>query len=1083
MNKIIRLFVFMAALLSGPVSAFIDPPVLEPNPAQQGEEVNLLIRTGDCDGIEEDSIQVLIAEQEITVGFSGTRNGIPDGCGWPIVNHEIPLGGLAPGEYTVTVQMSYEVAPVLINIVTIDVLNLEVQAPTPHAVPLGDMFAWLVLGLILLVVGWIVIRRRQAIMAIPLILLIAHMPDSTAQTSQELVWVQAVLAGGPEAPTPKDIVEAWDFAASSAPTPSLAASGAVAAAYALPFQAKGDFRTRLLANPDSPRARLERSVLLAYPAQADREAKVDMLLSDANIEAAWVPVDLELSSGLMSTSGTGHYGGAAMNIDVAWQWAGGHAFVGVIDSGLFTNHEELRPFSPAQGGTFTFTRGNFLPALSADIGRMKFWANGPAIGTPFDLNVDELQPELVQESHPSCPTDANGYASVDRAGHGTHVAGLLGANAYNGTDTRGVCKHCGIGMWRATYARCESHPDIEEIQATLNSAAVAAAITALGDIGAQVINMSSGGYSYFGTPLSADPCAGNLSVNNWAYGLCLALDYVSPRETVFVASSGNDRRELNFPARDRRVVAVGGIDEQMELWDEDPSGIENCPLYGFGSGERECGSNWTTSQSQSAPKQEVVAAARQVFGLMYEGYDHNDRIGCGDSFGPGSANDGYGICTGTSMSAPQISGIFGILRSVNPLVGVGDPWDSGVKGVRDVLAETTFQSQNGDNWDQELGWGIPDAAAAVRTMLGLVGGETIRNRVTPLFGFYSSGADDHAYTTSPQLAIALIINHAHSYAPLGASVPGYGAFPPDPLLELGTVPRANTFVLTSEHKARSDHPDLVPLYLVSRERPILPDEYCEPEPGVPTCPDECEPGEPGCVTDQGGFLLVTTEPELETLHAQGYHYRGIEGYIYEPCAPEQDCVPEGAQRLWRKCNNSVKVPNCATFLESERAAFEANGFTAAFPAGFPMHIGYAYPNADADGDGLIDGFEHLIGTDPALANSDGDGAPDGTEFPMAGVPVSDPCDGPLAHDNCRIDRIFANRFEAGPYLGPGMSATMPMSAAQACAEIDVQLTLYEEHLDEQSSTLSENDGAAWQQHLEEVAAVEEVRDSLDEYCD
>lgn len=562
----------------------------------------------------------------------------------------------------------------------------------------------------------------------------------------------------------------------------------------------------------------------------------------------------------------------------------------------------------------------------------------------------------------------------------------------------------------------------------------------------------------------------------------MALEYVTPRETTFVASSGNDRRELNFPARDWRVVAAGGFNELMELWDEDPSGIENCPLYALGFGESECGSNWTTSQNANAPKQEVVAAARQVYSTMYPGFDWNDQIGCGDAFGPGSANDGYGNCTGTSMSAPQISGVFGILRSVNPLVGAGDPWGSGVKGVRDVLAETTYQSRNGIPWDQKLGWGIPDAAAAVRMMLGTVGGETIRNRVTPLFGFYSSGADDHAYTTSPQLALALIINQAHSYASLGQPVPGYAAFPADPLLGPGDVPLANTFVLTTEYKTRPDHPDLAPLYLVSRHRPVLPEEYCEPVPGVPTCPEDCEPGQPGCVTDDGGFLLVTTVAELETLHAAGWHYRGIEGYVYESCTPEPECVPQGAERLWRKCNSAVKVPNCAIFLESERAAFEANGYTAAFPPGFPMHIGYAYPNVDTDGDGLIDGFEYLIGTDPTSADSDGDGVPDGMEFPMAGVPVSDPCDGTEAHNNCRIDRIFANRFEDGEYVGPGMSAAMPMSEAQACAEIDAQLTVYEGHLNEQALLLNESDGAAWQAYQEEVAAVAQARDQLEGYC-
>lgn len=165
MSKIIWLLAFMAVLLSESVSAFIDPPVLEPNPAQQGEEVNLLIRMGECDGIfvDHDGIPIVyigIAGQDITVLFDGNRNGAPVGCGFPAVDHEFSLGALDPGEYTVTVQITYEVAPIQHVTETLDVLTLVVGAPAPHAVPMGGLPAWLVLGLALLIAGWTVIRRR-----------------------------------------------------------------------------------------------------------------------------------------------------------------------------------------------------------------------------------------------------------------------------------------------------------------------------------------------------------------------------------------------------------------------------------------------------------------------------------------------------------------------------------------------------------------------------------------------------------------------------------------------------------------------------------------------------------------------------------------------------------------------------------------------------------------------------------------------------------------------------------------------------------------------------------------------------------
>ena len=100
------------------------------------------------------------------------------------------------------------------------------------------------------------------------------------------------------------------------------------------------------------------------------------------------------------------------------------------------------------------------------------------------------------------------------------------------------------------------------------------------------------------------------------------------------------------------------------------------------------------------------------------------------------------------------------------------------------------------------------------------------------------------------------------------------------------------------------------------------------------------------------------------------------------------------------------------FLDSEKASFEADGYTAACPTGSAKMIGYAYPATDTDGDGLPDGFEYVVGTNPNAADSDGDGIPDAVEFPMVGVPLSDPCTGgSLGARNCGADRIFKNGFD------------------------------------------------------------------------
>lgn len=59
---------------------------------------------------------------------------------------------------------------------------------------------------------------------------------------------------------------------------------------------------------------------------------------------------------------------------------------------------------------------------------------------------------------------------------------------------------------------------------------------------------------------------------------------------------------------------------------------------------------------------------------------------------------------------------------------------------------------------------------------------------------------------------------------------------------------------------------------------------------------------------------------------------------------------------------------------------------------------FADPNGDSDNDGLTNGFELLLGTDPFNPDSDGDGFPDGVEVATGSDPLNPACT-PL---NCRL---------------------------------------------------------------------------------
>jgi hypothetical protein len=121
---------------------------------------------------------------------------------------------------------------------------------------------------------------------------------------------------------------------------------------------------------------------------------------------------------------------------------------------------------------------------------------------------------------------AAGTGSED--GHGTAVAALAAGMS---SDAPGVAPAVGILSIRVTDANAQS--DIFTV-----SQAIVAAV----DAGAQLINISLGGY---------DP----------SDVLTRAIDYASGHGVVIVASAGNDQAaQLTWPAADSRVVSVGAVD-------------------------------------------------------------------------------------------------------------------------------------------------------------------------------------------------------------------------------------------------------------------------------------------------------------------------------------------------------------------------------------------------------------------------------------------------------------------------------------------------------------------------------------------
>jgi serine protease len=974
----------LSLLVAFEAGAYVDPPTFFPANPSSHHVVVMNFRTGYCDSFapeEYRAADVSVNGEFVDVVIDGIAETGVHCIFPPVTENSYSIGRFAAGSYQVRLFRRSFNPPFPVGTVPYFVAPLEISNPKPASIPGFGPAAGALLTLIVATVACFVLRNaRTCVVSAMIFAGILTTSDGFAASElggpiDPVKRISVLLSGANGAPTPENIVQ-HDFAsAAKPPLAGLEAEQPIAAAFLMLPRAEAEFSSYLRESPDLPRAKLERYVVVTYSNGSDVDAALQALKSDPFVTHAhlstldhgsdFLPIGAKSgptpppTKALASQQWQQH-----VLLPEAWKLAGGWGLVGVLDGGIQTSHPDFSAFDAANN----LIGGNLLGDYTLDVGRAGFPNAFP------EYNVDELQPEPLAAWPAACDPDNDGWMVPNFVGHGTHVLGLIGANADNGNTVTGACRHCGLSMMRISYLICSNL--VAGPSQSRNPTATARGITLQTDIGVQVISMSFGSAEIH--PETPD-CS--VEAND---SFCLALAYAASRGVVVAAASGNDREHLDFPASQTSVVAVGGTGDGLEPWDEDtigPDFFDACPFPGASS---ECGSNWTVISN--GPRQEVALPARKVLSTVYTGKNYNNDIECGDSYGT-PLGDGVGTCSGTSMSTPIYAGIVGLVRSVNPLVGAGDPdeWVS-AWGVRDVVAYSGVLPGKIEGWSQKLGYGRPQADSAVAAMLGTSNGVPLKNRLTPLFALYSVSASDWAYAATPQSAVGLIHYSAAAYLPQGPLVRGYLQFPG---AEVDIAPRASALVFTTEFKTDASHPDLTPLYWMSLKR---------------SWPAGCSGA--GCNLVNTDHFLATSQLDVKTLRSDGFAYRGLQGYVHETCAPEPSCVPAGAQKLFRKCKSSDD--DCAVFLEGERVAMESQGYTAAYPAGSATLLGYAYPNAHSDKDDLPDAFENLLGTNAIATDSDRDGLCDDLEFPPAGVPLSDPC----GNGQCAPTTIFGAGFES-----------------------------------------------------------------------
>ena len=310
---------------------------------------------------------------------------------------------------------------------------------------------------------------------------------------------------------------------------------------------------------------------------------------------------------------------AGVNLPEAWDIANGSGVVvAVIDSGL-TDHHDLN--GNVVGGydfitdTYSSEDGDGPDSNARDEG---------SSGTPCTQDDDNRNPppdDRLPQVEDLLPTEISATLASDSIWHGTHVAGIIAALS-NSTGVLGVAYRSKIVNARA-FGRCLGGADDDIIKAIRWSAGISQSGVPHNPNPADVINMSFSG---------ADP-AGCPSAYSNVFSELRQLPGGGP---VLVASAGNDGAAADgfAPANCEGVITVASVNRQ--------------------GGQAETTNTSPNVVDLAAPGGNMLPEEDRIFSTYHSSTDKPN----------GSAT--YGYLSGTSFSAPHVSGIAALLLDQTP---------------------------------------------------------------------------------------------------------------------------------------------------------------------------------------------------------------------------------------------------------------------------------------------------------------------------------------------------------------------------------------------------------------------------------
>ncbi len=246
--------------------------------------------------------------------------------------------------------------------------------------------------------------------------------------------------------------------------------------------------------------------------------------------------------------------------------------------------------------------------------------------------------------------------------HGTSVAGIAAAKGNNGLGITGVCWNCKLHMRESGYdvPKVEFWGALVVYRTKVYEPWIIQNMRQAVDAGADVINVSIATQSPLGTTVCDLPTTTRERYEQfWACPIEYAKTEFPKKnneqlsQTVFVFAAGNGSRDIGtgcvlpaaFSSRyPDRAITVASVNHARTISFRADC-IDSCP-----------GSNWGSAVTVAAPGTNILT----TIPLTCTGSDE-DRI-CHE----------YGLTFGTSMAAPFVSGLVGLLRSLEPTISTAD---------------------------------------------------------------------------------------------------------------------------------------------------------------------------------------------------------------------------------------------------------------------------------------------------------------------------------------------------------------------------------------------------------------------------